>query len=329
MIRILSASFIMFVAACDGTHEDTSIVRNHPPRNLDTADTSENDTSIDTSITETGDSDCDVIVVFSDVDGDGFGSNHQREVCEILAGFVTNNDDCDDTNDAIHPRADEICNDIDDDCDGIVDEDVKKTTFYEDADGDGYHGTVIEACTRPDGTSLFNEDCDDASPVINPGEEEICDDIDQDCDGDADGTEIDPCICVVETYDSSEYIFCDAFSGGTYVDNVSWCEARGYSPVKIEREEENTWLVDIAQENKLTIHSHQNGLYIGLTDAAVETTFEWPDFTSPIYTNWSDSSTNTSSNDCVELNITGPSVQGTWNVLDCSTNYGFICEAPI
>jgi hypothetical protein len=48
--------------------------------------------------------------------------------------------DCDDTNAAIHPEADEICDSVDNDCDGAIDEAdaVDASTWYADADGDGY-----------------------------------------------------------------------------------------------------------------------------------------------------------------------------------------------
>src|SRR5688572_28111785 len=61
-------------------------------------------------------------------------------------------DDCDDANASVHPRADELCNEVDDDCDGAIDEDVT-TTWYPDTDGDGYGDTAApaEACHAPEG----------------------------------------------------------------------------------------------------------------------------------------------------------------------------------
>ena len=58
--------------------------------------------------------------------------------CPQPAGYVANNTDCNDANAAVHPGATEVCNGIDDNCDGQVDEGLVFTTYYPDADGDGY-----------------------------------------------------------------------------------------------------------------------------------------------------------------------------------------------
>lgn len=64
------------------------------------------------------------ISVYADADGDGYGGDSAQLVCgeEVPPGFVTNSDDCDDTNNAVNPEAGEMCNGFDDDCDGMVDE---------------------------------------------------------------------------------------------------------------------------------------------------------------------------------------------------------------
>lgn len=84
---------------------------------------------------------------------------------------------------------DEICNGIDDDCDGAIDEDpVEGPNWYRDADGDGF-GTANEtviACSAPFGFVVNSIDCDDGDPNINPAAPEACNTIDDDCDGQVD-----------------------------------------------------------------------------------------------------------------------------------------------
>ena len=77
-------------------------------------------------------------------------------------GYVLDNTDCDDTRSDVYPNAPEICDGLDNDCDGQVDEGVK-TTFYADSDGDGYGNPSVttQACSAPTGYVSNNTDCDD------------------------------------------------------------------------------------------------------------------------------------------------------------------------
>jgi hypothetical protein len=83
----------------------------------------------------------------------------------------------------------EICNGLDDDCDGVVDEDCGlpcssnsdcaqgqscvngQCSVGSDLDGDGF----------PD-----DQDCDPSDPAVHPAALEVCDGVDNDCDGQAD-----------------------------------------------------------------------------------------------------------------------------------------------
>ena len=122
---------------------------------------------------------------FFDADGDGFGDDAQQvETCLPDEGYVEISGDCDDTNGAVFPEAEEICDSVDNNCDGDIDEGLL-SLFYIDADLDGYgDSATLEACELTEGLSLVGGDCDDAASQINPGEDEVCgDSLDNNCDG--------------------------------------------------------------------------------------------------------------------------------------------------
>jgi hypothetical protein len=92
--------------------------------------------------------------------------------------------DCDDDNATISPGAEELCDGVDNDCDGTIDDGAGDLrTFYWDHDGDGTGETPVEACALPEGAAENDGDCDDLDAAINPGADEVCDGLDNDCDG--------------------------------------------------------------------------------------------------------------------------------------------------
>ena len=95
--------------------------------------------------------------------------------------------DCNDNNPAVNPAATEVCNGIDDDCDNLIDENVK-TTYYADSDEDGFGAlnSSVEACTVPTGYVTNSLDCDDQDQYRNPSITEICNETDDNCDGTTD-----------------------------------------------------------------------------------------------------------------------------------------------
>ena len=114
----------------------------------------------------------DATAWYADDDVDGFGDlGTLLMACDQPNGYITDNQDCDDNEPTINPNADEYCDEIDNNCDGEVDEDssVDTTTWYEDIDGDGFGGdyTGIQACDQPQGFSSENTDCDDVDPTVN------------------------------------------------------------------------------------------------------------------------------------------------------------------
>ena len=132
---------------------------------------------------------------FADVDGDGFGDpDNTVQACSVPTGYVDEARDCNDGDFDIHPDAQEVCDGVDNDCDLLVDDldpgldTTTGGTWYTDGDTDGYGdaGSPVLACLQPPGTVTDASDCDDGAAAVNPGATEICNGVDDDCDGDTD-----------------------------------------------------------------------------------------------------------------------------------------------
>jgi len=125
---------------------------------------------------------------FADADSDGFGNvSAPIQLCAPQAGYVSNSTDCNDSNNAIRPGATEICDGVDNDCDGQTDEGVLNT-YFRDADIDGYGNSAIttQACSAPVGYVTNSTDCNDNSSAAYPGATEVCDGLDNNCNGQTD-----------------------------------------------------------------------------------------------------------------------------------------------
>jgi len=130
---------------------------------------------------------------YFDADMDGFGDdNNSTQACQQPPGTSTVGGDCNDNDSLINPSGNEICNGIDDNCNGFIDDEdstlMDAQVWYQDSDNDGFGNPMltITACQMPVGYTANNTDCDDTSQIINPGTMEICDDLDNNCDGSID-----------------------------------------------------------------------------------------------------------------------------------------------
>ncbi|MBI5485764.1 MAG: putative metal-binding motif-containing protein [Deltaproteobacteria bacterium] len=108
--------------------------------------------------------------------------------------------DCADDDPARHPGITESCNELDDDCDGATDEDRPDhcLDYRHDGDGDTYGDPFDLRCLCDPGDVLGYTipsmltspgDCDDDDATVHPGAFEICDGLDNDCDGYLDPSE--------------------------------------------------------------------------------------------------------------------------------------------
>ena len=137
--------------------------------------------------------DVGVIIWYADADEDGFGDEGDVVTsCDApaAAGWVIADEaavDCDDTDGAVHPEAVELCDDVDNNCDGVIDTDADDLlTWYADVDGDGYGDVDVTtlSCSEVDGYVADGTDCDDSAETgaaANPGMVERCDGVDNDC----------------------------------------------------------------------------------------------------------------------------------------------------
>jgi hypothetical protein len=128
---------------------------------------------------------------FEDDDSDGFGNpNRQTIRCARPSRFVEpGSADCDDTDPTVTPNTAELCNGRDDNCNGRIDEGLTpQQLFSRDEDGDGYPqlDAGVLACAQPPGTvpaAGRPNDCAPFEPSRHPDAGELCNGLDDDCDG--------------------------------------------------------------------------------------------------------------------------------------------------
>ncbi len=167
---------------------------------------------------------------YLDFDNDGYGyAQSTTQACSVPGGYVTNASDCNDSNISIHPGATEVCDSgIDNNCNGSSDDNDSSldtytaTMWYADSDGDGYgNGSQsLLRCDQPSNYVTNNTDCNDNSNQANPSKTEVCDGIDNDCDGSNDEPNAGGCTTYYRDYDG------DGFGDGSM--SQCTCSTSGY-----------------------------------------------------------------------------------------------------
>lgn len=187
---------------CDGTpdqdfdqDQDDSLAGTDCPTPIDCDDTNPDRSPLKQEQCDGLENDCDEQIDEGfDSDDDGIKS---QETCGILGH------DCDDADKNVYPGALEVSdNDIDDDCDGRVDEQTPQTPcWYYDGDGDGYglynvmgeyteeqtisqHTPICSATSPGSHWILTRGDCDDENKAVHPYAVDTAgDELDSDCGG--------------------------------------------------------------------------------------------------------------------------------------------------
>lgn len=212
-------------ASCEGATEDATDCDDtradvHPGAD-EVCDAADND--CDDAIDEEG-----VSMWYADADGDGYGDPDMGTLgCDPGLG-VADNADCDDTDAAVSPAGVEVCNGIDDNCDGVNDEGVT-STWYIDYDGDGYGSDAYtrSGCTAPAGYVGTDDDCNDIDAAISPAATELCDEEDNNCDGVVD----EPAAADAATW----YVDTDGDGWGTTVSTEVACtQPAGFAPASTD-----------------------------------------------------------------------------------------------
>ena len=188
--------------ACEDAEKETvteTVVEEPQDADMDGFTSEEDCDDLDASVNPGADEMCDgldnncdgfvdegvLTTFYVDSDEDGFGDSEiYLEACEAPERYVENGSDCNDREYSVYPGAEDICDGLDNDCNGTIDDDLSET-FYVDADGDGFGdpNQAVEACMVTPGLSPLAQDCNDLNSEINPLVNEECDGLDNNCDG--------------------------------------------------------------------------------------------------------------------------------------------------
>lgn len=197
----------------------------------------------------------------------------------------------------------------------------QQNLWFLDADMDG-HGDPDSGellCGQPAGYVTIGDDCDDNEQYAYPGNRELCDGIDNDCNTLVDEwSELNVTCdgCTLASAGNRFYAFCE--TALTWTAAQVACQDRGGDLLVLASESEETQLSGYTEGNPA-------GWWIGLSDLALEGEFVWVDGNPPGHTRWALAEpTATESENCVDL-INGGIVDG-WSDRSCELERAFICE---
>ncbi|WP_437636548.1 CotH kinase family protein [Sorangium sp. So ce854] len=182
------------------------------------------------------------------------------------------------------------------------------------------------ACVDPSGldadgdlSSGCGDDCDDGDASVYPGAPELCDLVDNDCDGRVDDDPSCPRCALEALPDGGSLAFC--FAPATWEDAELDCVAQGGHLASIHDEEMQDLVVSGADAIQ------PGDWWIGLTDAASEGDFQWTDGTPYDYERWTGGEPNDAGGGehCAEL---AGWASGRWNDMPCDAELPYVCRLP-
>lgn len=160
------------------------------------------------------------------------GCSDSKTIDQDGDGFVSS-EDCNDADPNVHPLADEICNDVDDNCDGRIDYNpVDGSVFLVDFDADGFGNDNSQhtLCAVENGYVDVSSggDCDDDNAAVFPNAVELCNAVDDDCNNSVDDNPEDGTYFYLDSDgdgfgDGSEFVFTCIVPEG-YLENNADCD---------------------------------------------------------------------------------------------------------
>ena len=196
-----------------------------------------------------------------------------------------------------------------------------QSTWYEDADGDGFgdYATELETCAPPAGWISVAGDCDDTDSSIYPtAGDTATDSIDADCDG-----------MDCEAADLNGVYFVVCLDNGDWFDAELACTAAGYDGLaSLTSAAEETHVVNLLVA---TGSANNNQPWLGLTDQSTPGTFAWTDGSAVTYSNWGTGQPDSggAGNDCAVLDYS--SGAAAWDDVSCGQGSpgwtSFVCSS--